>query len=206
MTVTIEDKIELFRKMIYGNIEAQSSQRRQVLTEAHEKELQQFEAEVEKKKGELQAAASAKAERERTKLLAQAANHQHQMLIAQQHEIFEKVMKRMQEKATAFASTEPYIAYLQKNIQLAQRAMGGASKLTYYVLEKDMEFFHAQMQEHKEVEIKPGPGNMIGGFIVEDRENLLQMDLTLKSLLEENKEGIGAEITRRFNEVSTYGQ
>jgi V/A-type H+-transporting ATPase subunit E len=210
MSVTIEDKIELFSKVIFGNIEAQSSQKRQSLTETHKKELEALAEEAEKRKKELMEAAVAKAEREKTKLIAQANNQQQHTLIELKQQTIQKIMGRLQDLAGAFTEHQDYKDFMKKNIESTMMTLEKSEHITFYCMEKDIELLRQILEErlmHADKlvghDIKKVAHNIIGGIIAEDTENLLQLDLTLKALIEEHKDTVGAAITRKFNEVSS---
>jgi vacuolar-type H+-ATPase subunit E/Vma4 len=48
--------------------------------------------------------------------------------------------------------------------------------------------------------------NIIGGFYAEDDKGEMQVDHTLKSLIEENRELIGSNISRRLDDVQGNGK
>lgn len=210
MSVTIEDKIELFSKVIFGNIEAQSSQKRQSLAETHKKDLEGFAEEAEKRKSELVEAATAKAEREKTKLIAQVNNLQQHTMVDQKQQIMQKVMERLQELAGEFTETQDYKAYMKKNVESTIMTLNKSKRITFYSMEKDLQLVGQILGERLtnadrpiEYDVKKVSRNIIGGIIAEDMDNLLQLDLTLKALVEEQKDIVGADITRKFNEVSS---
>ncbi len=209
MTVTIEDKIEMFSKLIYGNIEAQSSDKRQKLTETYNQELEKLKTDVQKKKEEMLELASAKAERERKKLLAQTKNQQQHKLVELQQQSVQTVMQGLIQRVTAFVDTPEYQAYFQRNVSAAFEALSGSKHIDLYVAEKDLSLCRTLAEQEnsragiqKTLDIKPAAKGIIGGLIAEDSDNQLQLDLTLRSIIEEKRDLIGTEITRKFNEVN----
>ncbi|MDF2591715.1 MAG: hypothetical protein K0S75_1181 [Clostridia bacterium] len=210
MSVTIEDKVELFSKVIFGRIEEQSSQERERLGEAYKKELEELSKEIEKRKVELMEAAIAKAERERVKLIAKANNQQQHILLNKKQQAIQNVMERMQGLAKDFTNTQDYKEYMQKSIESIIAALDKSRQITFYVMEKDIQFV-GQILEQKLIhtdnkfkyDVKKTTYNIIGGIIAEDMVNLMQLDLTLKALIDEYKETVGAAITHKFDEVSS---
>jgi V/A-type H+/Na+-transporting ATPase subunit E len=210
MSVTIEDKIELFSKLIFGNIEEKSSEKRQRLAETHRKELETLKLDMEKRKKELMETATVKAEREKIKLVAQAKNQQQQMLVQQKQRAMQSIMKKLQELAADFTNTQDYKVYMEKNVESLIKTLDRSKQITFYVMEKDQQLTEGIVVEklkkaNKQVrfEIKKVSNNIIGGIIAEDMEELLQLDLTIIALIDENRDTVGAAITRRFNEVSS---
>jgi V/A-type H+/Na+-transporting ATPase subunit E len=208
MSVTIEDKIELFSKVIYGSIEEQSSKKRESLTDAHKKELDEICKEIEGRKVEIVEAAIAKAEREKVKLIAKANNQHQHILLDKNQQAIQNVMERLQEFASAFTETQDYKGYMKRNIESIIMTLDKSKQITFYCMEKDLQLVGQILEElidansQIKYEIKKTTYNIIGGIIAEDMVNLMQLDLTLKTLLDEYKDPVGAAITDKFDEVS----
>ena len=47
--------------------------------------------------------------------------------------------------------------------------------------------------------VKEAEPGIIGGFLMEDEDKLIQVNYTLQSLIEENRELIGSNISRRLH-------
>lgn len=210
MSVTIEDKIELFSKVIFGNIETQSSRKREMLAESYKKKLESHAIEVEKRKKELIDAAIKKAEREKTKLIAQAKNQSQHNQVDQRQHAMHKVMEKLQELASAYTNTQDYKYFMEKNVQTVINTLDMSKQIVFYTMEKDFQLCESILKDklgmtHIDInyQIKRAAHNIIGGLIAEDTENLLQLDLTLKAIIDDYKDTVGAAITRKFNEVSS---
>lgn len=208
MAVTLEDKIQLFGKMIIGNIEAESEDMRHKLEGQHQTELDKLKEEIAQKRAELISAAEARGERERKRIISQVRNEEQHRLVAMKQEALQTIMKSLREKAESFTATADYRGYMEKSINSVIRGLVEAKHITIYVAEKDMELckelMNSQQNSSAELkyDIKQASQNIIGGLIAEDNENQLQIESTLKALIEENRDIVGAAITRRFNEVS----
>jgi len=210
MSVTIEDKIELFSKVIFGNIEVQSSKKRESLGDTHKKDLEELSKEAEKRKNEIVEAAITKAERERIKLIAKANNQQQHILLNKKQQAIQNVMERLQELAGTFTETQDYKGYMKKSIESIIVTLDKSKQITFYSMEKDLQLVEQILEEklidadnETKYDIKKATNNIIGGVIAEDMVNLIQLDLTLKALIEEHKDTVGAAITHKFDEVSS---
>ena len=210
MSVTIEDKIELFSKVIFGSIEEKSSQKRESLGEAHDKELEELSKEIEIRKAEFTEVAIAKAEREKVKLIAKANNQQQHVLLNKKQQAIQNVMERLQELARTFTETQDYKDYMKKSVKSVITTLDKSKHITFYSMEKDFQLIGQILEEMSadtdnqiKYDIKKTTYNIIGGIIAEDMVNLMQLDLTLKALIDEYKETVGAAITHKFDEVSS---
>ncbi len=211
MSVTIEDKIGLFNKMIFGKIETHSSERRQDLIGKYNEELLKLEKEIEEKRVELLKAADLKAERERMKLLAQLKSQEQRKLVASKQKFIDKAMALLYNYAEKLTTTEDYKEVLSKALDNVSKDFNGAKLIHFYVLKKENDIFLQVLQDNIEkfghdfkYVIEVAPINILGGFIAEDREKLLQIDLSLRTMVEEYRDTVGAAITRKFEEVSSH--
>lgn len=211
MSVTIEDKIELFSKLIFEKIETNSSEKRQNLIEKYEEELSKLEKEIERRKTELLKAAALKAEREKMKLFAQLKGQEQRKLITSKQKLIDRVMDMLYSYAKKLSSTEDYKKVLDKALDNLSKNLNGSQLIHFYILQNENDIFLQALQDNiskfgrdfKYV-VEAAPGDILGGFIAEDREKLLQIDFSLRSIIEEYRDNVGAAITRRFEEVSSH--
>lgn len=210
MSITIHDKIEQFGNRINGGIDEQFEQKREELIEKYKIELEKHKEQIDAQKKEMLDASVSRAERERVKLLAKAQNQEQHALLNQKQEFLQQIMKRLYDLASEFTNTSDYQSYMAKNIIKAAGAFKDSHNLTIYVMNKDVELCRRIIEGDakaafgdKKYEVSPSAFNIIGGLIAEDMKNSVQLDFTLKALIEENRDIIGAAITRRFNEVSS---
>lgn len=210
MPVTIEDKIELFSKMIFGSIEAESSDRRQKLEKKYQAELIQLEKDIQDKRTELINAANTKADRERIRLLAQVKTQEQQRSIEVKQKMINRIMTILYGYSAKLSNTEDYKAILSKAVDNVSEGFSQARLIHFHVLPNEIDVLKQVLQEKSsrfapefKYIIEAAPLNILGGFIAEDKEKLLEIDLTLKTLVEEYRDTVGAAITRKFNEVSS---
>lgn len=210
MSVTIEDKVELFSKIIFSNIEANSSERRQALEDKYKAELAELEKEVELKKADMMKAASAKAMRECERLQAQIKSQEQRKLVESKQKFVDRVMTMLYGYAASLAASKDYEAVLSKAIDNVSKGFKDSRLIHFYVLPNEFDIIERLLQENKrkfnpefKYVIEAAPLNVLGGLIAKDKENLLEIDLTLKSMVEEHRAAVGAVIIRKFNEVSS---
>lgn len=211
MSVTIEDKIGLFSKMIFGKIETNSSERRQSFIGKYEEELLMLEKEIEDKKDELLKASDLKAERERMKLLAQLKSQEQRKLVASKQKFVDSVIALLYNFAEKLTATEDYKLVLGKALESLSKDLKESRYIHFYVLQDEFDMFLQVLQDNIEkfghdfkYVIEAAPMNILGGFIAEDRERLLQIDFSLRTMVEEYRDTVGATITRKFEEVSSH--
>jgi|GEM_PF-5742674 len=210
MTITIQDKIQQFSKRIFGNIEAQSEMRKQELTERYRAEIEKHAAEIAARKKDILDSALMKAERERVRIIAQERNDENHMLMNIKQRILQETLEKLRGYAAEFADSLEYSSYMKSNMMEMLQSLKESQKINVYAMEKDLELCRQLLEQvgqqhlkNASCEILKSTQDIIGGFIAEDIENLIQLDFTLKALIDENKDTVGAAITRKFNEVSS---
>lgn len=208
MSVSIEDKIELFRKMIFSDIENSSSEKKQKLSESFETEKHKFLQEAEQKKQEIIREAVTKAEKEKKQILSKAQAVQYHRLLSQNQEFVNQMIDLLKKEAADFVRSEGYKIYISDNLAKATKLMEHWPSVHYYFTKTDIEGFSdiidrliADLRGKGTYAVKEAEPGIIGGFFVEDEEQIMQLDYTLKSLVEENRELIGSSISRRIDEV-----
>ncbi|MFZ5353808.1 MAG: V-type ATP synthase subunit E [Bacillota bacterium] len=209
MPVTIEDKIEMFRKMLFGNVELNSSQRKKSLMDELEEKKKKLEAEIEEKRQCMFCEAENQAEKERKQLVSKAQSDEHYRILKKQQEYIEILIDILKKKAEVFAATTEYCdSYIRKNLEAACSSFLDSDEVYFYFTEADLsknrEFICSQLdslRRDKAYKIEKADKNILGGFLVLDREKACQADYTLLALIEENRDIIGLSISQLFDEV-----
>jgi len=208
MTVSIEDKIELFRKMIFSEIENSSSDRKQRILERFEAEKKKLQIESEEKRQQIINEAIAKAEKEMKQLISKAQSEQYHRLLNHKQRFVDDMMELLKKRADDFTKSESYKAYLSEHLSHAAELLKEKPMVYFYFTKRDMEYAGdyirgtiEKLRGNMAYSLREAKPYIIGGFIVEDEKQVMQMDYTLKSLVEENRELIGSVISHRLDEV-----
>lgn len=213
MTVSIEDKIELFSRMIFKDIEELSTEKRLKATESFEQEKSRLLEEVEAKRKAMLEEAEKKAEKDTKQLIAKAKSRVYHQLLEARQGFINEIIKLLFEEARSFTTEEGYKEYLKNCIGKTAAAFGKSGPLQLYFTKNDLEALGQFIEEQiAQGELKgrcrlleTGAG-IIGGFYAEDGNKEMQVDYTLKALIEENRELVGSNISRRLDEVQGNGK
>lgn len=213
MPVSIEDKIELFSKMIFIGIEEHSIEKKQKAVEGFEQEKNRLLEEVEAKRKVLLEEAEKRAERDKKQLMAKAKAKAYHQLLETRQKFIDEIIELLVQEAGSFVSEEGYKEYLSKCFARAAADFEGSDSLQLYFTKRDLELLgqliNQQMTQGKlkaRYELLEAGQNIIGGFYAEDGKHEMQIDYTLKSLIEENRELIGSYVSRRLDEVQDNGK
>ena len=213
MSVSIEDKIELFSKMIFADIEEHASEKRQKAAEGFEREKSRLLEEVKAKRKVMVEEAEKRAEKDKKQLIAKAKAKAYHQLLETRQRFINEVIELLVHEARSFVSEDGYREYLSKCFVRVAADFEGSDSLQLFFTKRDLEvlgqFISQQIALGKlkgRCELKEAGQNIIGGFYAEDGKHVMQVDYTLKSLIEENRELIGSNISRRLDEVQSNGK
>lgn len=210
MSVTVEDKIELFRKMLINDIEINSSIKKKTMVEEYEKQKEQLKNQLEGEKKKIIEDSILKATKEKQQIIAKQYSEQQHAMLEKQQEYVIRTIELIREKACNFVCSSDYLEkYLRKTIKLVSKSFEDAEEIIFYFDKRDLEthgkFINnclATTLKKRNYEMRTATGEIIGGFIVEDKQGAIQADYTLASLISENKDLIGISIAQMFNEVT----
>ncbi|HYE82606.1 MAG TPA: V-type ATP synthase subunit E [Clostridia bacterium] len=210
--MSIEDKIELFRNVIYKDIEESASESKIKATESFEQEKSRLLAEVEAKRNRIIEEAAKKAEREKQMLIAKAKANIHHQILDKKQQFIKETIELLVREAKSFVAEESYKEYLLKSLEKAENAFEDSESVKLYFTKGDMEalgeFINQRISSGKlkgRCLLQETGQNIIGGFYAEDSKQEMQVDYTLKSLIEENRELIGSNVSNRLDEVQGNG-
>lgn len=206
MAVSIENKIELFRKIIFSDIENNSSNKKQKLLECFEAEKVRLRKDTEQKKQKIINEEVSKAEKDKKQILAKANAEQYHRALLKNQEFTEEMIRLVKKEASKYIRSEEYKDYIRDNLIKAEKLMGQSKFAYYYFTKTDMEtlgsFINssiASIRGEGTYTVKEAEPGIIGGFLMEDEDKLIQVNYTLQSLIEENRELIGSNISLRLH-------
>lgn len=212
MTVTVEDKIELFRNMIFKGIEESTSEKKYRATESFEQERSRLLQEAEARKSRIIKEAEKKAEKEKQKLLAGVKSQVYHQMLNKRQQFINEMTELLLREAKNFVSEEGYVEYLSKSLAALGVAFENSDSVQLYFTRRDLEVLGefiiqstASGKLNGKCRLAEAEENIIGGFYAMEGKQELQADYTLKSLIEENQELIGRNISRRLDEVQRNG-
>ena len=131
MAVSIENKIELFRKIIFSDIENNSSNKKQKLLECFEAEKVRLRKDTEQKKQKIINEEVSKAEKDKKQILAKANAEQYHRALLKNQEFTEEMIRLVKKEASKYIRSEEYKDYIRDNLIKAEKLMG-QSKFAYY--------------------------------------------------------------------------
>lgn len=196
--ITVEEKLEIFHKIVYKQEEDIFLNALKELEEANEKALEEKRKELESLRDEIIRRKINMAKIERNEAMAKALEKNKAQLRQKRKDLQDQLMKEILKKADHFVETDEYYEYLCENINKYLKEFE-SNEVVVYVREKDKESIKGCIKglvavTGKSFVIDTMSDEKIGGFVISNSEKTYNIDHSLKTLIEEKEYTIGQRL------------
>ncbi|MGH4051008.1 MAG: V-type ATP synthase subunit E [Clostridium sp.] len=196
---TIEDKINLFSKIIYDKVNEEKKQRLDAFNLDAKKKITFEKTRLDDLKKSLQKEAKKKSNIKSNAIVAKENLNKQREVLALKDNLIKDALESVRERLVKFTSTIEYKEYFISSIEKTLKAV---DKGSYYieVLKKDYDKFKSEMEVilrgciDYNIEIKILDDDFIGGHVLKDHEGKFRIDSSIYSALQANKEKIGVRV------------
>ncbi|MEW9097297.1 MAG: V-type ATP synthase subunit E family protein [Clostridiaceae bacterium] len=199
--VTIEDKINLFSKImqdkvnekINAKLEAVKKEEEEVFTK-EEKSIKEYK---EKTLKDIQRKCNSMYEQE----VSKATFDKQEELTNLKEAMIRKTLDEIKNRLKEFINSDNYEEYIFSRLNKTLEDMKDGESAFIYFNNEDLLRFEAKLTKYalgKNIEISNSAVNILGGYIVEDKLKRFRVDCSLDSSIEECIEEIGIKITDIF--------
>jgi len=191
--ITIEEKLNLFTKMVYEKVERENMEVIKKFEEDYVKTLEEKKEEFENKAKELEKKTFSDIEKFKTQTLSKAHIKGKRMVMEMRNKIYNLAIKDVIEYAKEFNNSKVYCEYFSDKL----------NKLinNHEIKDADVYISHDDWNNwYKDLQIKKDNINIIyddsiiGGFILIDKQNNVKYDFSILNLVEINRERIGEKL------------
>ena len=196
--VTIEDKLNLFSKIIYDKANEKIKNKLEAAqkeeAEAIEKEAKAINEYKERISRDLLRKCKSSYEQE----VFKASYEGQQQLINLRNTMINETLDSIKDRLTEFMNSKEYEEYIFSKIATTLENIKEDNFVTIYFNDADLNKFKEGLNKLKSknnVEISPTGKDILGGYIVEDKNMRFRIDCSLDSSVEECVEKIGIKIT-----------
>lgn len=196
--VTIEQKIILFSRLIYQLMNANFKEVLQNLEIEHEKRFEENKRDIDLQVKKIISNAHKKRDLEVSKIQGTFKINEKKEHMLKKEKYYDKFMSKLETYVEKFVKGESYKDYLLKLINGIGLKDSEIKNLSLYLTKDDYSRYSDLLSKelknlgYKEENYKIDISNynIIGGFVIEDNINKFKVDLSIKSLLEDNKDYI----------------
>ena len=207
MAVTVEGKLELFKRVLFEHIEEDWSQKRNNLIETMEEKKEEKKKEFEKRKKALEEEGKNRAQAKRKTIISKVQGDADYEIMKKREVLLRDLVKSLKDWSRDFIKGDKYKAFLQKNIEQSLHVMEGQN-LLFCFTQKDIEDLGSFIKEeiekagdNRNIELAYSKEDIIGGFTAEDKNSGILADFTIKTLIDEGKEYMGKMLYDKLDEV-----
>jgi V/A-type H+-transporting ATPase subunit E len=196
---TIEDKINLFSKIIYDKVNEEKEERLKAFSYDAEKKINIEKEKIEELRQSLQREVAKKSNIKANEIVARERLNKQRAVLLLKDKLINDALQGVKEKLAKFVCSAEYKQYF---ISVLKSTLKCIDKGSYYiiVLNRDYEKFKIEIEgigrEYSDlhVEIKVSEEDFIGGVILKDFEGKFKIDNSIYSKLQESKEMIGVKV------------
>jgi V/A-type H+-transporting ATPase subunit E len=206
--ITIEDKLDMFRKLLLENVEKKGHEELAALKKRIGQEKAKIAKETELQKAQILEAAMKKGENKKKQIVSEAQSESYFKVLKKKEEFIEDVTVELREYCKKFIEQMEYKDFIIRNISKAIEAIEPGSKLAIIMTEKDAKKYGEAVKEYMEekkvaddVVIEEAEEEIIGGFILEDRTRNIQIDYSIVTMIKESRGLIGSIVGQKLDGV-----
>jgi vacuolar-type H+-ATPase subunit E/Vma4 len=204
--ITINDKLDIFRKLIYEEEEEKYKKALKDLDEKARNLIENKKLEIEKKKEEMAKKEAILEETQKNRIISERRQELNSKLLLKRKEILEDLIASLKEKAINFTLTDEYKDAVIKSISEVLLKIDDRD-LIITITEEDRKklessIFNLAKVNNKSISISTVPkSKIIGGFIISDKEKTYNIDNSYKTIIEENRYEIGKRLYKALEEA-----
>lgn len=196
--ITLDDKLDIFYKVVFKEEEEKCKKRLEELEERNKLALEEKIAEIEKKKEETIARRKLLAETQKNEMLSKAIGENRSRILQKREETLTDLISTLENKAREFALSKDYKDYILDKILNVIKGIE-EEEIVIGLLEKDkinLEETIRQLGEdnNKNISFYTVVSDIIGGFILSDKNRSYNLDNSFKTIIEENRYLIGKKL------------
>ncbi|AVP53902.1 hypothetical protein K144313037_20960 [Clostridium tetani] len=195
--VTIEDKINLFSKIIYGEVDDKINSELDELENVEKDTIEKEEREVKKYRNKNIQSVEKKIKSKFEKEVFKLKLEEQQQLLNLKENMINETLESLKERIIDFTKSDEYINYIKSHLDNTLKDIENKESIIIYFNKKDLEKFKKVINKDN-VEVSNESKDIIGGYIIQDKNNKFRVDCSLEISIEECKEKIGISITELF--------
>ncbi len=196
--VTIEQKIILFSRLIYQIMNANFKEVLQNLESEHDKRFEESKRDIDMQVKKIISSAHKKRDLEISKINGTLKINEKREHMLEKEKYYDKFMAKLEAYIKEFVKGEAYKDYMLKLINGIGLKDSEIKNLNLFMTKDDYSKYSDLLsnelkklgykEENYKIEITNQ--DIIGGFVLEDNINNFKVDLSIRSLLEENQDYI----------------
>lgn len=194
---TIEDKMKLFSKIVFNKIDEEIKEQYLIFENEREEKLKKEQEKIKYKRENAIKDIDRKSNIYKKEMVSKVKIKSQQEILDLKEDMIENILEELKLRLTNYADTEEYKNYLYNQINLIYSEFSHNS-LVLYLNKKDMKVYGSEIKSlysNTDLEVRQMDLDIIGGFILEDKEKRFRIDNSFIRKIHDSKELIGMKVT-----------
>lgn len=190
--ITVEEKLNTFSKMIIGKEKSNRDKKLLDISNKNDEIIEKHKKMLSLKREEIIKNKIKEANIKANEMISMVNNDRKNEILHKKKEYMNILIKDIWDKTLQFVEGEDYKEYLLSLIDKIINALD--DNMTIYLNQRDISKYDSNIKNviyNKNITIKPAIEDMIGGGIGISEDGRIRIDLTLKSIIDDNKDYIG---------------
>lgn len=189
---TIEDKIKLFTKIIYEKIDEENVEAVSNFEKVKEQKLEELKKYMKDKRSEVLTEASKKAEIKYSEIITAQKIKSQQRILELKQNIISETIELVKKKFIEFVKSEDYRRFLLDLIDACMIKLNEGEYVIYFTKQNINSYesdIKATINKYNlRVDIKETNLDIIGGFLIQNKDGKYRIDCSFVTKIQDNKE------------------
>ncbi len=207
--ITIDDKLDLFRKAVLQKVIDKYDARLESLDEDHKRALKDFEQTVYEKKEAFVHQMENKAHDESKRMISKAKSQSKSKVLYRRHLLIDELLEAVKDRIHLFVESEIYTMFLKDNLKATLEKFHEFDDVVVELTQHDHQCYgdiieeslHKAGYKTKQIKLISTQEDIIGGFVVYDGARSVRIDFSLAAVISENKRFMGQLVYEIINEA-----
>ena len=207
--ITVNDKLNLFTKRIIDRQQQEYDSKVESLEVQMLEDLEERKKMLMRDRSRYETTLLKGIKNERSQRLSNARSERKRRLLLKRKEMIDVLLEGVKSYTNDFVHTDEYESYLRNMIEKNQTVIKRVGSFKVYLNERDFKFesMLISLFESLEMEctaIERSKKNIIGGMIILKSDQTTRLDLSLDSVIEDNKKYMGQLIYDMLEEAGEF--
>lgn len=194
--ITIEEKLNLFTKIVYDKVEKENQKAVNEFNREYGNLIDQKKQEFSNEASILSQKAQKNIEKEKQHILSKARIDEKRILLEKRKEIYEEAMKELIKYGEKFTKSKEYEKSFIRDFNAALLEMKECKHINIYLTKRDLDRFEMQISDilHDKSLGFYADDDIVGGFILEDNINNIRIDMSYSSRIQNSGDYLGQKL------------
>ncbi len=207
--ITIDDKLELFRKIVLNSAQNDYDIQLEMIDAAQEDQIKAFTEEVKAKGQAFVNQMIHKSEQEEKRMISRARSEAKHQVLAKRQELINHLIEAVTDRIQNFVASEIYGDFLKDSVKETLDVISGFDAIELEMTREDYRRFSELLDEElhncgyksRQIKLIPTDKDIIGGFVAYNGSRAIKVDCSLAGLIRDNQSFMGRLVFEILNEA-----